>query len=100
MEPKNLYTVRAIKLALRISHDKLDEDIESEIEACRADLKNHGIVYATDSDPLILNAIKLWARSVYTTDAAKAAEYLDRYKALRDSLKLAEGYGWKGEADE
>lgn len=97
MATKNFHAVRAVKLALRITHDRLDSDIESEVEACRADLTMHGITYAADSDPLILNAVKLWARSVFTDDTAKAAEWLTRYKALRDSLKQAEGYGWRAE---
>ena len=97
MEPKNFHAVRAVKLALRITHDRLDSDIESEVEACRADLQMHGIIHAEDSDPLILNAVKLWARSVFTDDSAKAAEWLARYKAQRDYLKQAEGYGWRAE---
>ncbi len=93
-------TLAKVKLAIRISHSKLDTDIEESIEGCLADLRVHGIVHAADDDPLILNAVKLWCRSVYTDDTAKSAEYLKRYTALRDCLKVAEGYGWKGESDE
>ena len=93
-------TFNKVKLAIRVSHDKLDTDIREDIEACLADLKVHGIVHADDSDHLILNAIKLWMRSLYTDDTVKAAEYLKRYNSLRDCLKAAEGYGWKGEGDE
>ena len=88
-------TLDKVKVALRVSHTKLDTDIQDSIEGCLVDLKIHGIVHADDSDPLILNAIKLWCRSVHTDDTTKAAEFLKRYNALRDCLKVAEGYGWE-----
>lgn len=90
--------IEKIKLALRISHTKLDEDIQSDIDACLADLKVHGIVHAGENDPLIFNAVKLYCRATYTDDPAKAAEWLQRYESLRACLQLAEGYGWKEEA--
>lgn len=93
-------TLQNIKVALRISHDKLDEDIQSDIEACLADLKVCGVVYAPDTDPLIFNAIKLWCRAMYTTDSVKGAEYLRRYNSMKACLMMAEGYGWKDETDE
>ena len=93
-------TLNKIKLALRISHTKLDEDILADIAACRADLQACGVVHATESDPLILNAIKLWCRSLYTDDPAKGAEYLRRYDALKGTLMMAEGYGREAVTDE
>jgi hypothetical protein len=94
-------TLTKIKTALRISHDKLDEDIAADVDACLADLGICGIVHADETDPLIFNAIKLWCRSLNTEDPAKAAEYMNRYNALRASLSMAEGYGYPEEvADE
>ncbi len=95
-------TLAKIKQALRITHTKLDDDIQADIEACRADLRVAGVLYAEDDDPLILNAIKLWCRSLYTDDAARAGEYLKRYTAMKACLMLAEGYGHPAEvvADE
>ena len=84
-----------IKLALRIKHEQLDQDIRADIDACLADLKMHGIIYAGIEDSLIFNAVKLWCKAYYTDDVVKAAAYLQRYNALRDCLKVAEGYGWK-----
>lgn len=88
-------TLERIKLAIRISHTKLDEDIQADIDACMADLRVCGIIHATEEDPLIFNAIKLWCRSLYTDDTAKGAEYLRRYEALKSCLMNAEGYGWR-----
>lgn len=86
-------TLIKIKQGLRISHDKLDDDITADVEACLADLKLVGVVYATEEDPLVFNAIKLWCRSLYTDDPGKAAEYLKRYEDLKACLMMAEGYG-------
>jgi uncharacterized phage protein (predicted DNA packaging) len=84
-----------VKKFLRISHDKLDDEIQGEIDAGLLDLKVHGITHAPSDDALIVNAVKLWCKSLHTDDPAKAAEFLRRYKELRDCLKMAEGYGWK-----
>lgn len=82
-----------IKLTLRISHNKLDADIQADIDACLADLHTCGVVHAQDDDPLILNAVKLWCRSIYTDDVVKGAEWLRRYNELKACLMMAEGYG-------
>lgn len=85
-----------IKQALRRCHDKLDEDLQADIDACLADLHVCGIVYAdVSTDPLIFNAVKLYCRSMNTDDEAKAAEWLRRYESLKACLQMAEGYGWE-----
>ena len=93
-------TLEKIKQGLRTTHSKLDEDIQADIDACLADLRLAGVTFKGEEDPLIFNAIKLWCRSLYTDDAAKGAEYLRRYEALKGSLKMAEGYGWEAGDDE
>ena len=102
MAPETLSneTLNKVKDFIRISHSKLDGDIQDSISACLADLQTHGIIHKDDTDPLILNAVKLYCKSLYTDDTAKAAEYMSRYTALRDSLKAAKGYGWKEESNE
>lgn len=92
-------TLEKIKLSIRRTHNKLDADIEDEIKGCLADLKMHGIVHKDDTDPLILNAVKLWCKASTAADANKAAEFHQRYIALRDSLKSAKGYGWREDSD-
>ena len=93
-------TLEKIKQALRTSHNKLDEDIQADIDACLADLQLVGVTHKGADDPLIFNAIKLWCRSLYTDDPAKAAEWLRRYESLKACLMMAEGYGWEADADE
>ena len=93
-------TLAKIKLALRTSHNKLDDDIQADIDACLADLQVAGVRYKGEENPLIFNAIKLWCRSLYTDDPAKAEKYHERYNGLKACLMMAEGYGWEADADE
>lgn len=93
-------TLEKIKLAIRRSHGKLDEDLQADIDFAKADLRAVGIIHAGEEDPLIYNAIKLYCKSENTDDPAKSAEWLDRYEKLKACLMMAEGYGWKaGDAD-
>ena len=94
------YTITKIKLALRTSHDKLDEDIQADIDACMADLKVCGIIDPQEADPLIFNAIKLYCKSLYTDDPADGEKYLERYEKMKACLMMAEGYGWKDDSGE
>lgn len=97
-----MQTLERIKLALRIGHDKLDEDIQADIDACIADLRVCGVTHAPagEADPLIFNAIKLWCRAAYTDNPEKSAEYLKRYESLKACLMIAEGYGREATTDE
>lgn len=92
-------TLEKIKLGIRRSHNKLDEDLQADIDTALADLRLVGIVHAGEEDPLIFNAVKLYCKSTNTDDPAKAAEWLRRYEALKACLMMAEGYGWKAEED-
>lgn len=93
-------TLHKIKLALRISHSKLDDDIQADVDACLADLRVCGIRDPQETDPLIFNAIKLYCRANYTDDTAKGAAYLERYNALKACLMMAEGYGLEAGSDD
>lgn len=86
-----------VKKALRISHDYLDSDIASDIDACLADLAVCGIIDPSEDDELIFNAVKLYCRASFTDDTTKGAEFLRRYEALKACLSMAEGYGWRAD---
>lgn len=87
----------AVKQDLRITHSALDTDIAATISACGMDLCVCGISRAKDSshlytDPLLLNAVKLYCRAFYTDDVEKGAAYMRRYEAMKSCLMMAEGY--------
>lgn len=95
-----------IKTSLRISHDKLDDDLQDNIAACLTDLKVCGVRetklgLSAEPDPLILNAVKLYCKKEYTDDPVKATRYQGGYDALKSCLMMAEGYGYEeaGEDD-
>ena len=88
-----------IKNNLRISHNKLDDDLSDTIAACLQDLKVCG-VQAAETDPLVLNAVKLYCRKEYADDTSKAAEYQKRYDALKSCLMMASEYTGEANADE
>ena len=88
-----------VKQSLRRSHNKLDDDLQGEIDACMADLKVCGVAYAAPDDPLIESAVKLYCRAQNADDTAKGAEWLARYERLKACLMMAEGYGREAEAD-
>lgn len=86
-----------VKLALRIKHAALDNDIRDNIQVCLLDLKVHGIVHKDHTDALIQNAVKLYCKAEYTDDPEKSDAFRERYVEMRNCLKAAEGYGWKDE---
>lgn len=88
-----------VKTHLRISHSALDNDLQDTISACLADLKVCG-VEAAATDPLILNAVKLYCRKEYTDDPSKAAEYQRRYDSLKSCLMMAGEYSGEAAANE
>lgn len=89
--------IQKVKTNLRISHTALDDDLADSISACLKDLEICGVQAPVpddpqETDPLIMNAIKLYCKAEFTDDADKAAKYMTRYDALKSSLMMAEGY--------
>ena len=92
-------TISKVKENLRIKHNKLDNEIADEIEACKADLIVCGISDPQEESPLILAAIKLWCRAGFSDDVAKSTAFMERYNAQKACLMMAEGYGGNTEND-
>lgn len=86
-------TLSKVKRARRISHNKLDEEIQDDIVACLADLRTCGISEPKEEDPLILRAIKLYCLGHLPDDTGKSAEYLKLYDQHKGFLQSAKGYG-------
>ena len=86
-----------VKTTLRISHNALDDDLADCISACLKDLNVCGVQAPVpddpqETDPLILNAVKLYCRAEFTDDTGKAADYMARYNALKSCLMMAGDY--------
>lgn len=88
--------VNDIKTALRISHDKLDEDIRQHISACLDDMRRLGIAVPdndtdVESNSLLLSAVKLYCMAQYGF-LSKGDQYKKGYESLRDVLSMSSGY--------
>ena len=57
-----------IKLALRIKNNATDDDIQDTIDAALFDLRVSGVVNLDESDPLIIQAVKLYCKANYGLD--------------------------------
>lgn len=82
--------VDKIKKSMRISHTALDEDIESNITICKADLELAG-VYCKDGDALSQKACELYVKWQYDY-LGKGEQFEKAYKNLKDALALSGDY--------
>lgn len=83
--------VERVKTDLRISHDKLDDDIYHNIEACVLDLERVGINTDVGDDALMEKVIRLFVRWQYNFEN-QADRYKNAYMDLRDMMRLSEKY--------
>lgn len=84
-----------IKLSMRIFHDALDPDFESNIDACMLELQRVG-VDKTKADPasddaLICKAAELYCK--WQNDFnGKGDQFKSAFESLRDALSLCDDY--------
>lgn len=81
-----MITVDEVKTALRITHDKLDGDIRSTIEAAKMDLMSAGM-NGLPCGALVDMAIKLYAKWQYDY-CGKGELYGKAYNDLKTVLSL------------
>lgn len=82
--------VQELRLALRISNDRLDTELQDTIDAAVLDLKTAG-VESGDMDALTGMAVKLYARWQFDY-LGKGEQYQRSYEALKAVLSLCEEY--------
>lgn len=78
-----------VKLALRISHNLLDSDIEDTIETARAELIRSGCSeeYANSNHTLIVSAIKTYCLYVYANDEKKTQGFFESWQYQLDNIR-------------
>jgi len=89
-----------VKLALRITHTKLDEDLKSKISAAKNELISLGVdetIVNSDDDPLIIEAIKTYMQYKYTRDDKEIQNYYNSWIVQADKLRKSAGYGYAAE---
>ena len=81
-----------VKLAIRRSHNKLDSDLQADIDACLQDMSMRGMKSPNPDNALVFSAIKLYCQSTTSKDPAEGALFYARYESLRDSILLSPSY--------
>ena len=88
-----------VKLALRISHNYLDDDIADTISTARAEMIRSGILEEKaddDNDSLIVAAIKTYCLYVYSSDNARIEGYRLSWEYQLECLRKTQGYMKEG----
>ena len=80
-----------VKLWLRISSDKMDDELEQTIDACKLDLSNSGVKNLDSADPLIRQAVKLYCKVQFGYDDS-AGKFAEAYEHLKAALSLSGDY--------
>lgn len=81
-----------VHAALRLKSKALDDgELVPLIEACKADLKLHGVCRIEESDPLIARAIVLYCKAEFGYDDM-GERFARAYEGLRDSMELSGDY--------
>lgn len=88
--------IDSVKTTLRISHNKLDDDISQHISACLDDMKRLGIAIPNDVEdvadmPLLFSAVKIYCMAQFDF-LNKGEQYKKGYESLRDTLSLSSNY--------
>ena len=80
-----------VKLALRIKHNRLDEEILDLIDSAKVKLRIKGVVRIDETDPLIVQAVKLYCKAEMDL-YEKAEDYRMSFESLVMSLALSGEY--------
>ena len=80
-----------VKLWLRISSNKMDDELAQTIDACKLDLQNSGVKKLDSVDPLIRQAVKLYCKAQFGYDDS-AGKFTEAYEHLKAALSLSGDY--------
>lgn len=80
--------IDSVKGALRITTSDMDDDIKDLISAAKADLRISGVRVILDTDPLVIQAVKLYCKAHFG-DNDSNNKFLNAYQALKISMSLA-----------
>lgn len=90
-----------MRAALRISskNAQITEEINDCIAACKADLKDVGVVKLDETDALIVRAITLYVKAEFGFND-KADKFKMSYDCLKTHLSMSSDYIGAGSTDE
>lgn len=85
-----MISAESIRKKMRVSHTRMDDEINDNIKAARLDMSRAGINESKD-DPLTDKAIELFCKAQFDY-LGKGEQFQRNYEKLRDSMTLAEKY--------
>ena len=90
---ENTLLTEKIRAALRISSksEKITEEIEDCIAACKADLFNDGVKVIDEGDALIVRAVTLYCKAEFGYND-KSDKFRESYDILKMRLALSKEY--------
>lgn len=83
-----------VKTALRISHDRLDEEINDTIETARAELIRSGCDLYSLDESLVRSAIITYCKYAFASDDKKRDGFLRSFQYQQDCLRKSKGGGY------
>ena len=84
-----------IKTALRISHDVLDDEIETDILAAKKRMRMKGVQTIEEDDALTKSALKLHAKGSFNFQG-DGDRYAAAFEKLTDAMSLSGDYNGDG----
>lgn len=90
--------VSVIKKRLRITHDRLDDQFEQDIEAAKSELVRVGVlknVVDEKNDPLIDKAIIAYCMWVEADSEKMSNGYESQWNQWKDELRKSPKYGYE-----
>ena len=85
----------AVKTALRVSHDRLDGEIQDMIDAARADMVRAGVseeAASEEENPLVRDAVKVYCLMRFTTDTDRYNRFFESWQYQLDCLRKSRGF--------
>lgn len=79
-----------VKLALRIKHNALDDEINDLIESAKCDLRISGVKNISVTDVLIIRAVITYCKAEF--DNENSERYRQAYSSLKEHLALCGEY--------
>ena len=92
---KNVAILSEVKMALRVSNSLTDDELQSLIDAAKADIAAAGAdqTLLDDTAPLVRQAIIWYCKMAYGLDNADFERYEKSYEKLRDRIALSVKFG-------